>query len=126
MHRLRVVPRFLQLYQSEQTTRAHVEIANREEGDTRRKDESRVSRGWRFSRALPRFACCSIPAKNPTFSLNSRPLTTPCLPRLQEVNALEAEIDLLKNLQHERIVLYYGTEQTDLHVYIFMEYLPGV
>jgi len=45
---------------------------------------------------------------------------------LQEVKALEAEIDLLKNLQHERIVLYYGTQQTDLHVYIFMEYLPGV
>lgn len=43
----------------------------------------------------------------------------------KEVNALEAEIDLLKNLQHERIVLYYGTEQTDLLVYIFMEYLPG-
>ena len=45
---------------------------------------------------------------------------------LQEVKALEAEIDLLKNLQHERIVLYFGTQQTDLHVYIFMEYLPGV
>ena len=44
----------------------------------------------------------------------------------QEVKALEAEIDLLKNLQHERIVLYYGTQQTDLHVYIFMEYMPGV
>ena len=45
---------------------------------------------------------------------------------VQEVNALEAEIDLLKNLQHERIVLSYGTQQTDLHAYIFMEYLPGV
>ena len=67
VHRLRVVPRFLQLYQSEQTTRAHVKIANREEGDTRRKDESRVSRGWRFSRALRRFACCSTPAKNRRF-----------------------------------------------------------
>ncbi|XP_068752241.1 mitogen-activated protein kinase kinase kinase 3-like isoform X3 [Montipora capricornis] len=43
----------------------------------------------------------------------------------KEVKALEAEIDLLKNLQHERIVLYYGTQQTDLHVYIFMEYMPG-
>ena len=47
---------------------------------------------------------------------------------LQEAKALEAEIDLLKNLQHERIVLYFGTQQTDFHVYnnIFMEYLPGV
>ena len=47
---------------------------------------------------------------------------------LQEAKALEAEIDLLKNLQHERIVLYFGTQQTDLHVYnnIFMEYLREV
>ncbi|RMX51419.1 hypothetical protein pdam_00012618 [Pocillopora damicornis] len=43
----------------------------------------------------------------------------------KEVKALEAEIDLLKNLRHDRIVLYYGTQQTDLHVYIFMEYMPG-
>lgn len=42
------------------------------------------------------------------------------------MKALEAEIDLLKNLRHDRIVLYYGTQQTDLHVYIFMEYMPGV
>ena len=67
VHRQRVVPRFLQLYQSEQITRAHVKTANREEGDTRRKDESHVSRGWPFSRALPRFACCSIPEKNRSF-----------------------------------------------------------
>jgi len=64
VHRLRVVPRFLHLYQSEQTTRAHVKIATREEGDMRRKHESRVSRGWRFSRALPHFARCSIPEEN--------------------------------------------------------------
>ena len=45
--------------------RVHVKIANREEGETRRKDESRVSRGWRFPRgALPHFARCSIPEKN--------------------------------------------------------------
>ncbi|XP_074627501.1 mitogen-activated protein kinase kinase kinase 2-like isoform X2 [Acropora palmata] len=43
----------------------------------------------------------------------------------KEVKALEAEIDLLKNLLHERIVLYFGTQQTNLHVHIFMEYLPG-
>ena len=42
------------------------------------------------------------------------------------MKALEAEIDLLKNLRHDRIVLYYGTQQTDLHVYIFMEFMPGV
>lgn len=55
-----------------------------------------------------------------------KPLFTSLLSMFQEVKALEAEIDLLKNLQHERIVLYFGTQQTNLHVHIFMEYLPGV
>ena len=44
----------------------------------------------------------------------------------QEVKALRCEIQLLKSLQHERIVQYYGTlEQPDV-LSIFMEYLPGV
>ena len=44
----------------------------------------------------------------------------------QEVEALRSEIQLLKSLQHERIVQYYGTlEQPDV-LSIFMEYLPGV
>jgi len=44
----------------------------------------------------------------------------------QEVKALQSEIQLLKTLQHERIVQYYGTlEQPDV-LSIFMEYLPGV
>ncbi|XP_078344177.1 mitogen-activated protein kinase kinase kinase 3-like [Oculina patagonica] len=43
----------------------------------------------------------------------------------EDVKALEAEINSLKNLRHERIVLYYGTQQTDHHVYIFTEYMPG-
>ena len=44
----------------------------------------------------------------------------------QEVKSLRGEIQLLKSLQHERIVQYYGTlEEPDL-LSIFMEYLPGV
>lgn len=47
---------------------------------------------------------------------------------LQEVNALECEIQLLKNLRHERIVQYYGClrdlEQRKLT--IFVEFMPGV
>lgn len=47
---------------------------------------------------------------------------------LQEVNALECEIQLLKNLHHERIVQYYGClrdlEQRKLT--IFVEFMPGV
>eukprot|EP00047_Mylnosiga_fluctuans_P014013 m.34704 g.34704 ORF g.34704 m.34704 type:complete len:541 (+) comp5253_c0_seq1:31-1653(+) len=44
---------------------------------------------------------------------------------LKEVQALESEIALLRNLRHERIVLYYGTERTADHLIIFMEYVPG-
>jgi serine/threonine protein kinase len=42
------------------------------------------------------------------------------------VRALEGEIEFMKNFRHERIVQYYGMESTDLHIYIFMEYMPGV
>jgi serine/threonine protein kinase len=43
----------------------------------------------------------------------------------KEIQALETEIDMLKNLRHERIVLYYGTEREDKVLSIFMEYMPG-
>ena len=49
-----------------------------------------------------------------------------CMLLIQEVKALEAEIELLKNIQHERIVMYYGTSLSDTFVSIFMEYMPGV
>lgn len=47
---------------------------------------------------------------------------------VKEVSALECEIQLLKNLFHERIVQYYGCLR-DTHertLSIFMEYMPGV
>ena len=45
---------------------------------------------------------------------------------LQEVRALENEIQLLRNFQHERIVSYYGCQQSKSALSIFMEYLSGV
>lgn len=47
---------------------------------------------------------------------------------LQEVSALECEIQLLKNLCHERIVQYYGClrDSNERTLSIFMEYMPGV
>ena len=47
---------------------------------------------------------------------------------LQEVSALECEIQLLKNLHHERIVQYYGClrDLNEKTLTIFMEYMPGV
>lgn len=45
----------------------------------------------------------------------------------KEVSALECEIQLLKNLQHERIVQYYGClrDRAEKILTIFMEYMPG-
>ena len=44
----------------------------------------------------------------------------------QAVESLEREIQLLQNMEHDRIVQYYGTERTDTSIRIFMEYMPGV
>lgn len=46
----------------------------------------------------------------------------------QEVSALECEIQLLKNVRHERIVQYYGClrDHSERTLTIFMEYMPGV
>lgn len=47
---------------------------------------------------------------------------------LQEVNALECEIQLLKTLRHDRIVQYYGClrDPEEKKLSIFVEYMPGV
>lgn len=44
------------------------------------------------------------------------------------MSALECEIQLLKNLCHERIVQYYGCLRDTMErtLSIFMEYMPGV
>ena len=43
----------------------------------------------------------------------------------QEVNFLEGEINVYRQLNHERIVRYYGVEQTEDYLQIFMEYMAG-
>ena len=52
-------------------------------------------------------------------------LLTPLSACTQEVKALQCEIQLLKSLDHQRIVRYYGTQQTATELYIFMEYMSG-
>lgn len=44
------------------------------------------------------------------------------------MNALECEIQLLKNLRHERIVQYYGClrDHEQRKLTIFVEFMPGV
>jgi len=44
---------------------------------------------------------------------------------LKECKALEREVSTLQQLNHRRIVCYYGTERTSTFLAIFMEYVPG-
>jgi serine/threonine protein kinase len=43
----------------------------------------------------------------------------------EHIKALEAEVEVLKTLQHENIVRYLGTEITEDSLHIFLEYVPG-
>ncbi|KAK7502421.1 hypothetical protein BaRGS_00006374 [Batillaria attramentaria] len=43
----------------------------------------------------------------------------------KEVRALENEVQLLRNFQHERIVQYYGCQQDNDVLSIFIEFMPG-
>ncbi|XP_041374483.1 mitogen-activated protein kinase kinase kinase 2-like isoform X2 [Gigantopelta aegis] len=43
----------------------------------------------------------------------------------KEVRALENELQLLKNFQHERIVQYFGCQQDNKVLSIFIELMPG-
>ncbi|KAL8610277.1 hypothetical protein ACOMHN_062009 [Nucella lapillus] len=43
----------------------------------------------------------------------------------KEVRALENEVQLLRNFQHERIVQYYGCQEDNCVLSIFIEFMPG-
>uniref|UniRef100_A0A3Q4I189 Mitogen-activated protein kinase kinase kinase 22 n=1 Tax=Neolamprologus brichardi TaxID=32507 RepID=A0A3Q4I189_NEOBR len=55
------------------------------------------------------------------------PFDPDCQETSKEVNALECEIQLLKNLRHERIVQYYGClrDLDQRKLTIFVEFMPG-
>ncbi|TRY85529.1 hypothetical protein DNTS_033063 [Danionella cerebrum] len=55
------------------------------------------------------------------------PFDPECQETSKEVNALECEIQLLKNLRHERIVQYYGCLRDPVQkmLSIFVEFMPG-
>jgi serine/threonine protein kinase len=36
------------------------------------------------------------------------------------------EISLLSRLEHKNIVSYYGTQRTETHINIFLEYVAGI
>jgi len=43
----------------------------------------------------------------------------------EEVKVLENEIRILKKLRHVRIVSYYGSEQKDGHLHLFLDFMAG-
>lgn len=45
--------------------------------------------------------------------------------KLKMIRALEHEIELMRNLNHENIVQYRGFKIDDKHLNIFLEYVPG-
>uniref|UniRef100_A0A3Q3ATF6 Mitogen-activated protein kinase kinase kinase 22 n=1 Tax=Kryptolebias marmoratus TaxID=37003 RepID=A0A3Q3ATF6_KRYMA len=55
------------------------------------------------------------------------PFDPDCQDTSKEVNALECEIQLLKNLRHDRIVQYYGClrDLDQRKLTIFVEFMPG-
>ncbi|XP_013857631.1 mitogen-activated protein kinase kinase kinase 22 [Austrofundulus limnaeus] len=55
------------------------------------------------------------------------PFDPDCQETSKEVNALECEIQLLKNLRHDRIVQYYGClrDLDQRKLTIFVEFMPG-
>ncbi|XP_066498577.1 mitogen-activated protein kinase kinase kinase 22 [Hoplias malabaricus] len=55
------------------------------------------------------------------------PFDPDCHETSKEVNALECEVQLLKNLRHERIVQYYGClrDPGQRKLSIFVEFMPG-
>lgn len=44
----------------------------------------------------------------------------------QEVKALQNEISILTDVEHERIVSYYENEQNGPYLDLLMEFMPGV
>ncbi|KAJ0408873.1 hypothetical protein ATCC90586_007971 [Pythium insidiosum] len=45
--------------------------------------------------------------------------------QMRQLQKLGEEIALMHNLTHKHIVRYKGSQRTDRHFYIFMEYVPG-
>lgn len=41
----------------------------------------------------------------------------------KELTSLEHEIEMMRDLVHQNIVRYLGTERTDTHLSIFLEYV---
>ncbi|KAJ8418785.1 hypothetical protein AAFF_G00002840 [Aldrovandia affinis] len=87
---------------------------------------------WRLGKLLGRGAfgevyLCYDADTGRELAAKQVPFDPECQETSKEVNALECEIQLLKNLRHERIVQYYGCLRDPEHkkLSIFVEFMAG-
>ncbi|XP_066572947.1 mitogen-activated protein kinase kinase kinase 22 [Amia ocellicauda] len=87
---------------------------------------------WRLGKLLGRGAfgevyLCYDVETGRELAVKQVPFDPECQETSKEVNALECEIQLLKNLRHDRIVQYYGClrDPEDRKLSIFVEFMAG-
>ncbi|KAG9356042.1 hypothetical protein JZ751_000886 [Albula glossodonta] len=87
---------------------------------------------WRLGKLLGRGAfgevyLCYDADTGRELAVKQVPFDPECQETSKEVNALECEIQLLKNLRHERIVQYYGClrDPENKKLSIFVEFMAG-
>ena len=59
------------------------------------------------------------------FAVKQIPSQGPCGDLSQGLDTLAREVDLMRELRHENIVRYLGTEREEGTLYVFLEYVPG-
>ena len=60
------------------------------------------------------------------FMKNSFSLKNFLLSKFQEVMLLKNEINILKEIRHNRVVAYFESAEKDNHLHLFMELMTGV
>ncbi|KAJ8272877.1 hypothetical protein GJAV_G00094480 [Gymnothorax javanicus] len=95
-------------------------------------DSSRAPVNWRLGKQLGHGAfgevfLCYDADTGRELAVKQVPYDPNCQETSKEVNALECEIQLLKNLRHERIVQYYGClrDADSRKLSIFVEFMAG-
>ncbi|CAH1789656.1 unnamed protein product [Owenia fusiformis] len=96
----------------------------------RRRETPRAPTNWKRGKILGSGAfgqvfVCYDGDTGRELAVKQVPLGTPTSETSKEIKALECEIQLLKNIHHDRIVQYYGCQEDEKHLCIFMDYMAG-
>uniref|UniRef100_A0A3P9CVG8 Mitogen-activated protein kinase kinase kinase 22 n=1 Tax=Maylandia zebra TaxID=106582 RepID=A0A3P9CVG8_9CICH len=109
-----------------------IHLKSFETGGTCARHSPRAPVNWRQGKLLGRGAfgevyLCYDADTGRELAAKQVPFDPDCQETSKEVNALECEIQLLKNLRHERIVQYYGClrDLDQRKLTIFVEFMPG-